>query len=329
MSRSRWINVAVDLFDDEKMLLIESMPNGYKYEMIWVKLLCLAGKMDGGGILTSGEWAYTAEMIASVIRMDAEIVRAAIDIFKALGMMEEDDGVLSVSHWARHQEGDSGGGKTSKNEYMREYMRSRRERRVNNEVNSKVNKVNNEVNKKVNKPQNSSADGGSGSLTKVNNEVNNKVNNKVNNEVNNPSCKEQKKERDEREREKRTKRERDKEEREKRKEIYKEPPLKRGGKKDEPVADRLSPLPPLGKYKNVFLTGEEMAELQREYPADWSTRIERLSEYMDSTGKTYSGHLSTIRRWARTDWTPVRGSPPRSFDADDFFKNAVEKSYKS
>lgn len=56
-----------------------------------------------------------------------------------------------------------------------------------------------------------------------------------------------------------------------------------------------------GRYQNVFLTGEELTELQTELPALWQTYVDRLSEYMASTGKQYQSHAATIRRWAAED----------------------------
>ena len=55
-----------------------------------------------------------------------------------------------------------------------------------------------------------------------------------------------------------------------------------------------------GQYDNVLLSDEEMDKLKAEFP-DWEERIERLSEYIASTGKTYKSHLATIRAWARKD----------------------------
>ena len=57
----------------------------------------------------------------------------------------------------------------------------------------------------------------------------------------------------------------------------------------------------LGRYGNVFLTEAEVAELQADFPTVWQEYIERLSEYMVSTGKTYKSHAATIRRWAKED----------------------------
>ena len=56
-----------------------------------------------------------------------------------------------------------------------------------------------------------------------------------------------------------------------------------------------------GMYQNVLLSDEEMKKLQSEFPADYQRRIERLSEYMASSGKHYKSHLATIRSWARRD----------------------------
>lgn len=58
-----------------------------------------------------------------------------------------------------------------------------------------------------------------------------------------------------------------------------------------------------GMYNNVLLTDEEYAKLQVEFPHDYTDRIDRLSEYIESTGKKYKSHIATIRAWSRRDKT--------------------------
>ena len=55
-----------------------------------------------------------------------------------------------------------------------------------------------------------------------------------------------------------------------------------------------------GEYKNVLLSDEELSKLKEEFP-DWQNRIERVSSYCASTGKSYKNYLATIRNWARKD----------------------------
>ena len=55
-----------------------------------------------------------------------------------------------------------------------------------------------------------------------------------------------------------------------------------------------------GLYKNVLLSDDDLEKLKTEF-SDWEQRIERLSEYIASTGKSYKNHLATIRAWARKD----------------------------
>lgn len=55
-----------------------------------------------------------------------------------------------------------------------------------------------------------------------------------------------------------------------------------------------------GMYNNVLLTDEDLEKLKTEF-SDWEQRIERLSEYIASAGKSYKNHLATIRSWARKD----------------------------
>lgn len=56
-----------------------------------------------------------------------------------------------------------------------------------------------------------------------------------------------------------------------------------------------------GEYQNVLLSDDDLEKLKAEFPADWDQRIQRLSEYMASSGKSYKNHLATIRNWARRD----------------------------
>ena len=62
-----------------------------------------------------------------------------------------------------------------------------------------------------------------------------------------------------------------------------------------------------GLYENVLLTDQDYQRLLEEFPNDLHDRIERLSEYIASTGKKYKSHLATIRSWARKDVPQPQG----------------------
>ena len=65
-----------------------------------------------------------------------------------------------------------------------------------------------------------------------------------------------------------------------------------------------------GCYGNVKLSDTDLSKLKAEFPADWQERIDRLSTFMDSSGKSYKNHLATIRNWARRD--AERGMTPKA-----------------
>lgn len=75
--------------------------------------------------------------------------------------------------------------------------------------------------------------------------------------------------------------------------------------KEKPVRHKF------GEYKNVFLSDEDLEKLKTEFPTDWVARIEKLSSYMASTGKSYKNHLATIRNWARNE-KPKETEKPKS-----------------
>lgn len=69
-----------------------------------------------------------------------------------------------------------------------------------------------------------------------------------------------------------------------------------------------------GEYKNVLLSDDQLEKLKSEFPNDWEQRIDRVSEYCESTGKTYKNYLATIRNWAKKDKIqpnqPIRKKQP-------------------
>ena len=56
-----------------------------------------------------------------------------------------------------------------------------------------------------------------------------------------------------------------------------------------------------GRYKNVSLTPSEYESLKNEFPIYADKYIERLSEYMETKGKSYSNHYATILSWLKQD----------------------------
>ena len=69
-----------------------------------------------------------------------------------------------------------------------------------------------------------------------------------------------------------------------------------------------------GRYQNIFLSDTEIAELQAELPDLWEQYVEKLSEYMASTGKTYQNHAATIRRWAAEDRRKGKSIPNYTYE---------------
>ena len=103
MGDFKWIKVATDIFDNEKMLLIESMPDASEIMLIWFKLLCLAGKNNHTGRFTIGGKPYTDDIFAIIFRRPVEIVKRAMDIFEELGMIVRDNGVVCIKNWMNYQ----------------------------------------------------------------------------------------------------------------------------------------------------------------------------------------------------------------------------------
>ena len=100
----KWIKITTDIFDDEKILMIESMPSADSIIVIWLKLLTFAGKQNNDGVfLMSNRIAYTDEMLACIFRRDVNLVRLALRTFEQFGMIEIIEKVITIPNWNKHQ----------------------------------------------------------------------------------------------------------------------------------------------------------------------------------------------------------------------------------
>jgi predicted phage replisome organizer/uncharacterized phage protein (TIGR02220 family) len=100
----KWIKITTDIFDDEKMLMIETMPSADSIIVIWFKLLTFAGKQNNDGVfLMSNRIAYTDEMLAAIFRRDINVIRLALNAFEKFGMIEIVENVITIPNWNKHQ----------------------------------------------------------------------------------------------------------------------------------------------------------------------------------------------------------------------------------
>jgi predicted phage replisome organizer len=108
MADVKWIKIVPDIFDDEKILLIESLPDAYAIITVWFKLLCLAGKQNNNGVFIMSERIpYTDKMLATIFRMNELTVSLALRTFEEFHMIEIIDGVITIPNWNKYQTLDS------------------------------------------------------------------------------------------------------------------------------------------------------------------------------------------------------------------------------
>ena len=105
MAEVKWIKITTDIFNDEKIQLIESMPDSDSLIVIWFKLLALAGKSNNGGlVMISDKVPYTNAMLSTLFRRKPTVVELALLTFEQFGMIERlDNDAILISNWDKHQ----------------------------------------------------------------------------------------------------------------------------------------------------------------------------------------------------------------------------------
>lgn len=126
MSDVKWIKISTEIFKDESFEIIDNMPESDAIELIWFKLLILAGRINEHGLfIYKHEMAYTDEMLAGVFHRPLNIVRLAMKTFIELKMIEQIEGVYTIPNWDKYQNLDAYENKKLRD---REYAKKHREK---------------------------------------------------------------------------------------------------------------------------------------------------------------------------------------------------------
>lgn len=266
----KWIKLCTNIFDDEKIALIESMPDADSIIVIWFKILCLAGKQNNCGVLMlSDRIPYTEEMLATIFRRPISTVRLALTTFESFGMIAIVNGTITIPNWEKHQSID----------VVERYKEQTRERVASYRQRQKAIAAENSSVTQSNVTRNVTCNVTCNADVTPCNAIEEDIDKDIEEDI---------------------------------KEIDKEKPTRHK----------------YGEYQNVLLTDEDFEKLKTEF-LDWSDRIERLSAYMASTGKSYKNHLATIRNWARRDSrTPTADVKPKgqaSYDISEFERQNMSK----
>lgn len=100
-----WIKLSTNLFDNPKIKIIRSYPDGDSLCLLWIAMIALAGSInDDGAIRVTDSVAYTSKTLGLTLGFDEAVVKAGLEAFQELGMIEIDEvGVIYLTGWGKHQ----------------------------------------------------------------------------------------------------------------------------------------------------------------------------------------------------------------------------------
>lgn len=103
MAEIKWIKITVNMFDDEKIKYIRTLPSGNDMVLFWVMLLTKAGKCNSNGyIFLTENIPYTPEILANEFDFELNTVKLALEVFQKLNMIEIEKTIL-IQNWGKHQ----------------------------------------------------------------------------------------------------------------------------------------------------------------------------------------------------------------------------------
>lgn len=105
MADIKWIKLATNMHEDEKMKLIDAMPLRDTIHYVWIRILLLGGKLNANGeIFLSEGKPLTAKMLAILFSRPLEDIKIALKVLSQFGMIEiAPDKVIRIVNWDKHQ----------------------------------------------------------------------------------------------------------------------------------------------------------------------------------------------------------------------------------
>ena len=105
MTRVKWIKLAIDMFDDEKIKIIDSMPERDLIHYVWIRLLVQAGKTNStGDIFLNENIPYTKKMLSIIFNRSINEIEFSLKTLSDLRMIEIDENnFINISNWEKHQ----------------------------------------------------------------------------------------------------------------------------------------------------------------------------------------------------------------------------------
>lgn len=82
-----YLKLREDFFEREEIVILESIPDGFLYSNILMKLY-LRSLKDAGRLMFKGVIPYTPDVLATLTRHSVGIVEKAVEIYKQLGLVE-------------------------------------------------------------------------------------------------------------------------------------------------------------------------------------------------------------------------------------------------
>ena len=105
MADAKWIKVAIDMFNDPKLKIINSMEEKDLINYVWMRSLLLAGQSNMNGCLYINETIpYTMKTLTIEFDRSCEDVKTAFKVLRKLEMIElTEDRIFKIKNWAKHQ----------------------------------------------------------------------------------------------------------------------------------------------------------------------------------------------------------------------------------
>ena len=104
MNEIKWIKIDVTLFDNRKIKAIRTLPEGDSIVVIWLQLLCLAGRVnDYGSVYITKEMPYTEQILANECGVSVSTIQLALKTFQNMGMIEIVEDVIYIANWEKYQ----------------------------------------------------------------------------------------------------------------------------------------------------------------------------------------------------------------------------------
>ncbi|MBR3843882.1 MAG: phage replisome organizer N-terminal domain-containing protein [Clostridia bacterium] len=106
MGTAKWIKLPNDFFHGLKTEQLQCQPRGKEIVLFFLELLCLASRLDQGGVFLSANTPLTEKDFSAILKRRESFVKNALELLLKFGLIDKENKMYFIAEWYDYESED-------------------------------------------------------------------------------------------------------------------------------------------------------------------------------------------------------------------------------